>query len=72
MSQTIRRRKNFSELLLPGDTVKDALWILKATLNTLQSQEEDECNLHGILIAEKLRKLSEDELENFLSISITK
>jgi DNA primase len=66
MSKTVRRRKNPSELLIAGETVKDCLSTLKTTLSARQPQEEDECDLHGKIIAKKLRLLSEDEREQFI------
>nr|XP_021187175.2 uncharacterized protein LOC110373991 [Helicoverpa armigera]XP_049692901.1 uncharacterized protein LOC110373513 [Helicoverpa armigera]XP_049695498.1 uncharacterized protein LOC126054322 [Helicoverpa armigera]XP_049701618.1 uncharacterized protein LOC126055626 [Helicoverpa armigera]XP_049701770.1 uncharacterized protein LOC126055649 [Helicoverpa armigera]XP_049704633.1 uncharacterized protein LOC126056258 [Helicoverpa armigera]XP_049705200.1 uncharacterized protein LOC126056410 [Helicoverpa len=60
--QTIHRRKISSEVVDAGNVVKDALITFKSTLkrNPLQPiQQDDDCDLYGKLLANKLRKLSE-------------
>lgn len=60
--QTIRRRKISSEVVDAGNVVKDALATFKSSLkrNPLQPiQQDDDCDLYGKLLANKLRKLSE-------------
>lgn len=66
ISKTIRRRNNPSELLIAGETVKDCLSTLKTTLSARQPREDDECDLHGKIIAKKLRLLSEEKKKDLL------
>ncbi|XP_077297348.1 uncharacterized protein LOC143919042 [Arctopsyche grandis] len=61
MSRSIRRHKDPPELLNAGEVVMDALSTLKTTLSTRKFPEDDECDLHGKIVAKKLRKLPEDE-----------
>lgn len=63
---TVRRRKNPAEVLAAGETVKDALSTLKETMNNRRIQEDDECDLHGKIIAKKLRKLPDNERMRFV------
>ncbi|KAF9405180.1 hypothetical protein HW555_013971 [Spodoptera exigua] len=59
---SIRRRKTSSELVEAGNVVKEALATFKSTLKRNPSQpvqQEDDCDLYGKLLANKLRKLSE-------------
>lgn len=55
---TVRRRKNPIELVAAGETVKDASVTLKETIKKRQIYDDDECDLHGKVIANKLKKIT--------------
>lgn len=64
--ETIRRRKNPSEVIDAGNVVKEALATFKSTLKRNEfliqpTQHDDDCDLYGKLLAKKLRKLSEEK-----------
>ncbi|XP_077286545.1 uncharacterized protein LOC143911526 [Arctopsyche grandis] len=61
VSRSIRRQKNPPELLTAEEVVKDAHDTLITTLSTREFEEDDECDLHGKIVAKMLRKLPEDE-----------
>lgn len=64
--QPSRRRGQIPpELQEAGHQMKESFSILKNVINKKQI-EEDECDLYGKLLAKKLRKLSEDERQNFM------
>lgn len=58
---TVRRRNKPVELEAAGETVKEALVTLKETIKSRRLEEDDECDLHGKVIAKKLRKIPETE-----------
>ncbi|XP_077288635.1 uncharacterized protein LOC143913012 isoform X2 [Arctopsyche grandis] len=60
VSRSIRRHKNPPELFNAEEVFKDALSTLKTTLSTWEFQEDDECDLHGKIVAKRLRKLPQD------------
>ncbi|KAF9406032.1 hypothetical protein HW555_005080 [Spodoptera exigua] len=63
---TVRRRKNPSELTEAGKMMKEALVTFKSTIKRHDNQsintiQEDDCDLYGRLLAKKLRRLSEEK-----------
>lgn len=59
-SATQRRRRNPPELNEAGKNIKDAVSTLNKVLQKKEPQEDD-CDRYGKILANKLRKLSEDE-----------